>query len=118
MTRLELQIHDDVIASLNKIEEINDSGIELVIPEGSILFENILNLKLLNQQAVKLGKTIQFETIDELGSNLISMLDDSQTLAIPPQKQARFTVPKITIPKFSLAGMKMPKIKFGFNILT
>lgn len=34
MTRLELEIHDDALAAVNKIKSLNDSGVELIIPEG------------------------------------------------------------------------------------
>src|SRR5690349_20595754 len=80
MTRIDLEIYDDVVSTLNKIRDINDTGIEVQLPEGSILFENIVNLKLIKKHADKYGITVHFDTSDENGANLISMLEEG-TLA-------------------------------------
>src|SRR3972149_8916523 len=76
MTKLELEIHDDALSTLNKIRNLNDSGIELIVPEGSILFDNIISLKLISQAADKNQKIIQFTTTDETGTSLIAMLEE------------------------------------------
>ena len=75
MTKLELKIHDSVITTINKIKSINDSGMEIIIPEGSILFENVLNLKLIEKYAEERGVSLQFTTNDSVGNNLLSMLN-------------------------------------------
>lgn len=77
MTRIELQIHDDVLTTINKIKNLDDVGIELVIPEGSVLFENVLNLKLLDEFAEKNQLSLQFTTNDENGNILLEMLKDN-----------------------------------------
>ncbi len=74
MTKIELEIHDDILAAIEKIKSIDDHGIELIIPEGSILFDNILNLKLLEKEAEKIEKTLHFSTTDKFGLNMISDL--------------------------------------------
>lgn len=79
MTKIELEIHDDIVTTLNKIKDINDTGIEILIPAGSLLFENVLNLKLLQKEMKKLGKVPHFETEDELGDQLIGSLNDKPT---------------------------------------
>jgi len=120
MIKIELQIHDDVIKTINKIRGVNDSGIELFIPEGSVLFDNILNLKLIDQQAETMGKSIQFSTDDETGNTLISNLegnsealfrsDDQNEEAldteIKEKKGVRFVIPKFKFkfPKFNIPG--------------
>jgi len=76
MTKLELEVHDDALSAINKIKNLNDSGIELIIPEGSILFDNIISLKLISQAADKNQKVIQFTTTDEIGASLIAMLEE------------------------------------------
>ena len=78
MTKLSLEIHDDVISTIYKIKNINDSGIELEIPEQSVLFDNILNLKLIQKEAGRFGATINFVTHDENGNNLIQMLEEGR----------------------------------------
>jgi hypothetical protein len=75
MTKIELEIHDDVVSTINKIRNVNDSGIDLMIPQGSVLFDSILNLKLLDSFGKKLDKTVHFNTEDEQGGTLIEMLD-------------------------------------------
>ena len=44
MTKVELEIYDDTVECINKCINIKDSGLEIEIPVGSVLFENILNL--------------------------------------------------------------------------
>ncbi len=74
MTKVEVELNDDVISIIGKLENINDSGVELHIPEGSVLLSNILNLKLLRDKFDREGKSIHFTTSDEAGQDLIDML--------------------------------------------
>jgi hypothetical protein len=120
MVKIELQIHDDVIKTINKIKNINDLGVELSIPKGSILFDNILNLKLIDQQAENMGKSIQFSTDDEAGNTLISMLEGSAETPFQSEttnggfpgflpkekKRIRISFPKLNfrLPKINLPG--------------
>lgn len=78
MTKLEVEIHDDVISIINKVKNINDPDIEITIPEGAVVLENILNLKLINETAEHLNKTIQYSTLDEAGQTLLSMLNEEE----------------------------------------
>src|SRR3990170_649852 len=129
MTKLELEIHDDALSTINKIKNLNDSGIELIIPEGSILFDNIISLKLISQAAEKNQKIIQFTTADEIGMSLIAMLEEpagqsgqdyqpreiEQFANVAPEK-SRFVfrkprLPKIKFPKFK-SGLVLPAIIF------
>ena len=89
MTRFEVEIHDDAMSIINKIKNLDESGIDLVVPEGSILFENILNLRIIEKEAERLGKTIHFETKDKNGTNLLIMLRE--------QESSEFTSKKIDI---------------------
>src|SRR3989304_1532278 len=121
MTKLELEVHDDALSAINKIKNLNDSGIELVIPEGSILFDNIISLKLISQAAEKNQKIIQFTTTDETGASLIAMLEEpagqsgqdyqpretEQFASIAPEK-SRFVFKKTMLPK-----IKLPQFKSG-----
>lgn len=114
MTKVEVEIHDDLITVVNKIKDINDSGIELFIPEGSVLLDNVLNLKLVKQFCEKNQKELQFSTQDERGIMLISMLDEGvsssfssdgneEILPAPTafieKKRRNITLPKIQIKK-------------------
>jgi len=121
MTKIELEIHDDVLRVLNKIKGINDQGVELVIPEGSVLFDNIINLKLIDQQAENMGVSVQFSTEDEAGSTLISVLEgnsestfqsDDVEENIEDEAGLRAMLGKktLSLPKINL---KMPSINFS-----
>src|SRR3989304_5908740 len=126
MTKLELEIHDDALSTINKIRNLNDSGIELIVPEGSILFDNIISLKLISQAADKNQKIIQFTTTDETGASLIAMLEKpagqsgqdyrpggiEQFVNTAPEK-SRFIFKKDMLPK-----IKLPKFKSGFFFLS
>ncbi|HAI62947.1 MAG: hypothetical protein UU64_C0005G0043 [candidate division WWE3 bacterium GW2011_GWF2_41_45] len=121
MTKLELEIHDDALSAINKIKHLNDSGIELVIPEGSILFDNIISLKLISQAAEKNQKMLQFTTSDETGASLIAMLEEpvgqagqdfqpreiEQMTGVDPEK-SRFVFKKSMLPK-----IRLPKVRSG-----
>jgi hypothetical protein len=76
MTKVHIEIYDDVVTVLNKIKSINDTGIELMIPEGSILFESALNLKLLNKETSKYGKVLHLNTQDPYGISLINLINN------------------------------------------
>ena len=122
MIRVTAEIHDDLITVLNKIRELNDSGIELELPEGSVLFENILNLKLLKKQVDKMGKTLHLETVDETGQYLLSLLDEEigvgtgmPEAVLPKQAPTHFSTPatepeqarpKIALPKINIKNKK------------
>ncbi|GIW69280.1 MAG: hypothetical protein KatS3mg101_0027 [Patescibacteria group bacterium] len=110
MTRLELEIHDDALAAVNKIKSLNDSGIELIIPEGSILFDNILNLKLISHVAEKNQKIVQFTTTDEAGMEMISMLEEPGTRTMGDYPQKDFETELTASPEKNRFVLKEPKL--------
>ena len=85
MTKIELQQTDNVLSVINKIKEMPDLNIELEIPEESVLFENILNLRLIQQQADKIEKSVTFTTQDEYGNVLIDILSGKDIELIPEE---------------------------------
>ena len=111
MTKVTLEIHDDILKTLFKLENINDTGIDLEIPEGSVLFDNILNLKLIEKEAEKKGIIVHFTTKDPVGNNLITMLSDEeepQTNLLAEMNVLESEPPMKTPKKFS--PPKLPKI--------
>lgn len=82
MTKVTLEIFDDVISTINKIKDINDTGVEIEIPDGSPLFENVLNLKLIKKHADKLGIVVHFATMSELGQGVLAMVEEDRTSAV------------------------------------
>jgi hypothetical protein len=133
MTKVSIEIHDDVVTTIFKIKNINDQGVELEIPEGSVLFDNILNLKLIKKETEKYGITVHFFTRDEVGNNMIQSIDeDTESIAVdveelqesnisePAQEAAEgiqgipdlstISVPKIKLPPVRLPNIQMKKI--------
>jgi len=113
MTKLTLEIHDDVLKTLFKIQNINDTGIDLEIPEGSVLFDNIMNLKLIEKQAETGGKTVHFTTKDPLGNSLLAMIDESVDIQGTGMTEMTTSpdYPENTEEKFQFKMPTMPKIK-------
>jgi len=143
MTKIELDLSDNVISTIKKVKETNDVDIEVVIPEGSVILENSINIKLLNKQAEKYGKNLRIVTLDEAGQNLLSMLNDEEGMdrysKVAPENQERMQerrktlkrkLPKpdldfinaIKLPRFSVPQMSLGKSKVavgaGFLIIT
>lgn len=119
MTQVQIEIHDDVLSTINKIKNINDSGIDLIIPEGSVLFDNIFNLKLIQRLGDEKDMNINLITDDEIGNKLINSLNGkSDGNIISPEyieeegeemeTKKRFKLPKIKLPKINLK--KLPII--------
>ena len=115
MTRIELEIHDDVVTTINKIKNINDAGVDVEIPEGSVLFENILNLKLIKSFAEKIDISVHFQTEDVVGNNLISMLNGNGGSADFVGDIGGEGKRKLSIPKVKLSGLSLPKLSFSFK---
>jgi len=118
MTKIELEIFDDLIVALNKIKAVNDAGIELHIPEGSPILDNIVSLKLLKKESENIQKIIHFVTSDVAGLELLSQLQEEQTdtlvehdsESMPPMTPAmhsqkkgfKVNMPKVQMPKLSV----------------
>jgi len=121
MTKVDLEIHEDVISIINKIKNINDDGIELEIPAGSVLFDNIINLKVLEKEADKMGKTVHFRTLDEAGINLISSMREEDIYEPTLQEEttiAQNTVNLVdTVPQMPRSAKKLRLIFSAFPAL-
>jgi len=113
MTKLEIELHEDVVNVLHKLKDISDTGIELVVPEGAVLFDNILNLKLLQKWSDKEEKVISFQTDDLNGQNMLMSLEEE---GLPGEKIMEEDISTIEqeIPaqKFS-----MPKVRLSLPII-
>jgi hypothetical protein len=126
MTKIELEIHDDVVSTLNKIKNINDPGIELEIPEGSIIFDSIVNLKLLKKEAERFQKTLHFHTHDPDGINLLHNLEGEDNVEainnlsdeLPEENKTKFFATSSSAkPKFNFKlNFNMPKINLKPNL--
>ena len=43
MTRVDIDLNEDIISILNKLQNINDVGLDLHIPVGAAIFDNIIS---------------------------------------------------------------------------
>ncbi len=78
MNKIVLDINDDVVSALEKIKQVDGASIEVEIPEGSIVLDNITNLKLLERKSADFNKSLHFHTIDPVGKTLISILSNEE----------------------------------------
>lgn len=113
MMKIELQQTDDIVTAIKKIKAISDESIEVFIPEESVIFENILNLKILNQQAERLQKTISLVTDDEIGNILLDSLSGKEMGYIPEsvefeEENEEEPLKKVSLPKITLPQLKLP----------
>ena len=75
MAQLVLEIHEGVLDAIKKLKAFHEESVEIIVPEGSVLFENSLNLKLLKREAEALKKEISFSTSDEAGQTIIDFIE-------------------------------------------
>ena len=116
MTKVEVELHDDVISVLHKLKNINDTGIELIVPEGAVLFDNILNLRLIQSWSDKNEKVINFQTDDVNGQNMLVSLEEGSPLE--DSSEGIQAVDTSSMEKeISPQKMSMPKFKFSLPIV-
>lgn len=77
MDKIEINLHDNVINILSKLNKIAGPIIQIDAPEGAILFENIINIQLIKEWAKREEKEISIITKDKNGLNLLNMLENT-----------------------------------------
>lgn len=133
MERLTVEIHEDVVSIIDKIRNFASAEIELVFPEGSVVFDNGLNLRLIKKESEKLNKSILFSTTDPEGKYLISLVDEGSSESSPESNSdfvsrevsledvvgtktrdgtKSYSKPKIAfnLPKINMPSFSMPKL--------
>lgn len=112
MINITLDIHEDITVAIEKIKLAAGTEVQLEIPEGSVLFENVLNLKILKKSAEDFGKTLQFKTTDEAGQNLIASLNGTLQLGVASEFMAKEVSAESVVGQVSSHGKGLPKPKF------
>lgn len=125
MQRISLEVYTSAYEAVKMLTAVPDQRLELEIPAGSVLLDNILNLKLILQSAKKAGKTVSFVTSDPFGQNLIRILNgESEERAhkngdypegVAQAEPAVAKTTKETATKASLPKIGLPKITFNFK---
>ena len=112
MQRVSLEIYTSALEAAAIINDVVDHKVELAIPAGSVLLDNILNLKIIQEQAKKIGKELDFVTDDEFGRNLINILrGERDEIIVGDALVNHGPVKAKAVSKFPVA-LKLPSIKF------
>src|SRR3989344_2973288 len=124
MEEIKLEMYEDAVSAIERIVRSSDANVLLILPDGSVVFENSLNLKLIKKESERVGKEVTFETTDEIGKNLIEMMDtprsssrefSTKDLSSLDYDGDRDTTEKkkflVSLPKVSLKWIK-PKLIF------
>lgn len=72
---LYIETNEEVTAIIDRIKNIADAEVVLVIPKKAAILQSILNLKILKRQLGDLGKQAVIVTSDKLGKNIASRAD-------------------------------------------
>lgn len=72
MKALYLEPDEEITSVIDRLKEIDDPDVAIVIPKRAGLLQSIVNLKLLRFQAEQLKKRISVVTTDKTGRNLAS----------------------------------------------
>lgn len=72
---LYIETNEEVTAIIDRIKNIADAEVVLVIPKKAAILQSILNLKILKRQLGNLGKEAVIVTSDKLGKNIASRAD-------------------------------------------
>lgn len=72
---LYIETNEEVTAIIDRVKNIVDAEVVLVIPKKAAILQSILNLKILKRQLDDLGKQTVIVTSDKLGKNIASRAD-------------------------------------------
>ncbi|MEZ6255634.1 MAG: hypothetical protein R3B92_02570 [Patescibacteria group bacterium] len=130
-----LEMHDDVVDALEKIRMTDGPSLYVEVPEGSVLFDNILNLKLLQRESDAIGKDLRFHTEDPVGRKFITQIQKPDPVAegfvtkelyegsssnmptvearLPNRSSNKSKLPKLSIPAFKLPNLALLKVSGG-----
>ncbi|KKQ93379.1 MAG: hypothetical protein UT66_C0056G0003 [candidate division CPR2 bacterium GW2011_GWC1_39_9] len=62
-----LEVDEEITSAIDKVKKVDEHAIFLVIPKGATLLQSVINLRLLNKEADKIGKRISIVTSDKVG---------------------------------------------------
>lgn len=108
MQRISLEIYTSVYDAVKIIRDVADQRVEMNIPVGSVLLDNILSLRIIEEAAKRQGKQVSFSTNDPLGKNLIRILNgETEEVTIRAKEQVLSPVTRTAIsrPKFKMPAL-------------
>ena len=138
MKEINIEAKDSLAKILNSVLTSNSREIRLKIAENSILFKNILNLKILAKITKQSGIVLKLETTSETGKKMISKLwkgqRDEEYVSPDEEQEKEIELPatevkkKMTLPKFEfnksnlvvpiIAGVAIVALVVGYFLIT
>ena len=119
-----LEVDEEITSVVDRLKNIKEERVVLVIPKRANLLQSIVNLKLLKNQIEHLNKEVIIVTTDKLGRNLASQVGfivqqkiDEKGLEVEPKPT--FTKPvetKITYRRSEEIPKEKPQFKIGPSI--
>ncbi len=67
-----IEIDDEITTIVSKVEKSKAEAVAIVFPERALIFESIINMKLLFEELKTLKKDVQVATRDKVGLNLLT----------------------------------------------
>jgi hypothetical protein len=125
MIEIEIKKEDRLLNIINKILISDGSELKIKISSDSILFKNILNIKIFQRVLDSSGKIAKIETESEVGKTMLASVRSNQEeadfskykeslkenkeekLIENSQKKSSFEFPKISLPSFNALNLKM-----------
>ncbi|MEX1112882.1 MAG: baseplate J/gp47 family protein [Patescibacteria group bacterium] len=72
MKAIYLEPDEEITSVVDRLKELDDEDVAIIVPKRAALLQSIVNLKLLRYQAEQQGKRISIVTSDKTGRNLAS----------------------------------------------
>ncbi len=72
MKAIYLEPDEEITSVVDRLKELGDEDVAIIVPKRAALLQSIVNLKLLRYQAEQQGKRISIVTSDKTGRNLAS----------------------------------------------
>ncbi|HEY8108421.1 MAG TPA: hypothetical protein VIF43_00165 [Patescibacteria group bacterium] len=88
MKAIYLEPDEEITSVVDRLRELDDKEVAIVVPKRAALLQSIVNLKLLRFQAEQQGKRINIVTTDKTGRNLASAIGLTVHQKMPEKGQA------------------------------
>ncbi|MSU76388.1 hypothetical protein EXS54_02890 [Patescibacteria group bacterium] len=93
MKALYLEPDEEITSVVDRLKEIDDEEVAIVVPKRAGILQSIVNLKLLRYQAEQMKKRISLVTTDKTGRNLASAVGLTVHQKLPDGKAAQAAKP-------------------------
>lgn len=74
MKPIYLEPDEEITSVIDKLSQVEDKSLAIVVPKNSTLLQSLVNLKLLQRQAQKLGKSVAIISGNKIGSRLADQI--------------------------------------------